>query len=196
VRVNFARKDQIEMTNRKGATNVKAQSIAEICLETPLGTVHIAASERGICAVEVGRNRKESSKGSAAARQLARRAAEQVREYFAGKRRDFDLPLDLEGTEQQKRVWQGLLRIPFGKTLSYGALASQLGIPKAARAVGAACGANPVWLVVPCHRVIGADGGLHGYGGGLWRKKALLELEGALPVNSRNGQGALAFAKP
>jgi methylated-DNA-[protein]-cysteine S-methyltransferase len=108
---------------------------------------------------------------------LVRRASEQLREYFAGERRRFDLPLELEGTPFQLRVWNALLEIPYGETRSYGQLARELGVPGAARAVGAANGANPVAIIVPCHRVIAAGGALHGYGGGLDRKKFLLELE-------------------
>ena len=107
------------------------------------------------------------------------KAARQIEEYFAGRRKSFDVPLDLGGRPHQQKVWKGLLEIPFGQTLTYGDLARHVGTPRAARAVGHACGSNPVWLIVPCHRVIGSDGSLHGYGGGLWRKEKLLEHEGA-----------------
>lgn len=103
--------------------------------------------------------------------------AGQLNEFFAGSRQEFDLPLKLVGTEFQKRVWELLLTIPFGQTRSYGDLARELGDPDLTRAVGMANGANRIAIVVPCHRVIGADGSLTGYGGGLWRKKRLLELE-------------------
>jgi methylated-DNA-[protein]-cysteine S-methyltransferase len=103
----------------------------------------------------------------------------QVGEYFAKRRRDFDLALAPEGTAFQLRVWAELRRIPYGSTLSYGELAERVGNRKGSRAVGAANGANPIGLVVPCHRVIGADGSLTGYGGGLPIKEALLQLEGA-----------------
>ncbi len=103
----------------------------------------------------------------------------QVGEYFAKRRRDFDLALAPEGTAFQLRVWTELRRIPYGHTLSYGELAERVGNRKGSRAVGAANGANPIGLVVPCHRVIGADGSLTGYGGGLPIKEALLQLEGA-----------------
>ncbi len=106
--------------------------------------------------------------------------ARQLSEYFAGIRREFDLPLRLQGTEFQTRVWHELLEIPYGVTFSYGQLAKRLGNPNAARAVGLANGRNPISIVVPCHRVIGADGSLTGYGGGLERKCWLLEHEGAL----------------
>ena len=104
-------------------------------------------------------------------------AGEQLDQYFAGERRDFDLPLDLRGTPFQRRVWQALLTIPYGETRSYGEIAAQIGRPDRPRAVGAANGRNPVSIVVPCHRVIGSDGSLTGYGGGLARKRWLLDHE-------------------
>jgi methylated-DNA-[protein]-cysteine S-methyltransferase len=102
---------------------------------------------------------------------------DQLAEYFAGTRTAFDVPLRLDGTPFQREVWAALLTIPYGETRSYGQLAEQVGRPGAARAVGLANGHNPVGIIVPCHRVIGADGTLVGYGGGLPRKRALLELE-------------------
>lgn len=104
-------------------------------------------------------------------------ATAQLDAYFAGDRTTFDLPLRLEGTEFQRRVWNGLLTIPYGETLSYGELAERVGNVKACRAVGLANGRNPIAIIVPCHRVIGADGSLTGYGGGLERKTWLLEHE-------------------
>ena len=101
----------------------------------------------------------------------------QVTQYANGKRRDFDFELAAEGPEFDKKVWAALLDIPFGTTTSYGAVAKRIGHPTAARAVGAANGANPIALIVPCHRVIGADGSLTGYGGGLPLKRKLLEHE-------------------
>jgi methylated-DNA-[protein]-cysteine S-methyltransferase len=104
----------------------------------------------------------------------------QLEEYFAGDREDFDLPLNGAGTDFQRRVWEQLREIPFGKTASYGEIASRLGMPPgASRAVGLANGANPLAIVVPCHRVIGSDGSLTGYAGGLERKRYLLGLESA-----------------
>ena len=102
----------------------------------------------------------------------------QLREYFAGGRREFDLPLQFEGTTFQRRVWQELREIPYGETWSYGQLARRIGNPNASRAVGLANGRNPISILVPCHRVIGADGSLTGYGGGLERKRWLLAHEG------------------
>jgi methylated-DNA-[protein]-cysteine S-methyltransferase len=108
---------------------------------------------------------------------LFREAARQLDEYFDGRRKAFNLPLDPQGTPFQKQVWEQLHRIPYGQTISYKTLAERIGNPSAVRAVGAANGANPLPIVVPCHRVIGADGSLVGFGGGLPLKKYLLELE-------------------
>ena len=104
-------------------------------------------------------------------------AVEQLESYFAGDRMEFDLELDLVGTEFQRRVWAALLTIPYGETRSYGQIATQIGSPGAFRAVGLSNGHNPIGIVVPCHRVIGSNGSLTGYGGGLDRKRALLALE-------------------
>jgi methylated-DNA-[protein]-cysteine S-methyltransferase len=106
-----------------------------------------------------------------------RPAAAQLAEYFAGRRTRFDLPLAPRGTDFQRRVWAALLEIPFGETASYGELARAIGKPAASRAVGAANGRNPLSIVIPCHRVIGADGSMTGYGGEISRKRTLLELE-------------------
>jgi methylated-DNA-[protein]-cysteine S-methyltransferase len=108
---------------------------------------------------------------------VLREAMRQLDDYFADARRAFDLPLAARGTAFQRRVWQELGRIPFGETRSYGEVAERLGNPKAMRAVGAANGRNPIAIIVPCHRVIGASGALTGFGGGLARKAYLLELE-------------------
>ena len=105
---------------------------------------------------------------------------EQLKEYFAGTRKVFDVPLDIEGTDFQKRVWSELQKIPYGKTISYKSLSEKLGDVKAIRAVGKANGQNPIAIIIPCHRVIGANGNLVGYAGGLDIKEKLLHLEGAL----------------
>ncbi len=115
-------------------------------------------------------------------------AIEQLNAYFAGELRDFDLPMRMHGTEFQRRVWAALCEIPYGETISYGELARWVGNPKASRAVGLANGRNPVAIVVPCHRVIGADGSLTGYGGGLERKVWLLEHE---TIHRGGGQARL-----
>ena len=112
-------------------------------------------------------------------------ARSQLGEYFDGTRREFDVPLALAGNEFELRVWGALLEIGYGETASYGAIAARIGAPSAARAVGLANGRNPVAVIVPCHRVIGADGSLTGYGGGLERKRLLLDLEaGVLPLRA------------
>ena len=108
---------------------------------------------------------------------LLAEAARQLEEYFAGGRREFCLPLSAKGTPFQKEVWEGLCRIPYGETVSYGQLAAALGRPRAARAIGSACHRNPIAILVPCHRVLGAGGALTGYAGGLDKKRFLLDLE-------------------
>jgi len=115
---------------------------------------------------------------------VLRETAEQLDAYFAGKRKSFDLPLEPRGTAFERRVWRALVRIPYGKTFCYGEIARRLGKPKAFRAVGAANGKNPISVIIPCHRLIGKGGDLTGYGGGLERKRRLLELEGALATSS------------
>ena len=108
---------------------------------------------------------------------LIKKAAAQLTEYFYGKRKEFDLPLSLHGTDFQISVWKALEKIPYGKTCSYGELAASVGNPKACRAVGMANNRNPIVIIIPCHRVIGSDGTLTGYGGGLTLKRQILELE-------------------
>lgn len=108
---------------------------------------------------------------------IIEKAATQLEEYFAGKRQDFDLPMAFQGTEFQKKVWQALMTIPFGKTCSYKDIAEQIGNPKGARAVGMANNRNPMAIIVPCHRVVGHNGSLTGYAGGLTAKEYLLDLE-------------------
>jgi O-6-methylguanine DNA methyltransferase len=112
---------------------------------------------------------------------LLQEVGKQSDEYFAGTRRVFDLPIDQKGTEFERRVWAALMEIPYGETRSYGDVAELLGKPGAARAVGRANGLNYIPIIIPCHRVIDGNGQLHGYGGGLWRKRWLLEHEGAIP---------------
>lgn len=114
-------------------------------------------------------------------------AREQLAAYFAGELREFDLEVALRGTEFQQRVWAALREIPYGRTCSYAELATAIGRPTAVRAVGLANGRNPISIVVPCHRVVGTDGSLTGYGGGTDRKRSLLELEGAAVVRDRPG---------
>jgi len=135
----------------------------------------VVASDLGILAIDL-RNTEQAGPQSPSNKFL-KQAIDQLRAYFAGELKEFDLPLDMQGTEFQKRVWQELLNIPYGETRSYSFVATAIGAPKAVRAVGAANGANPIPIVVPCHRVIGAGGSLTGYGGGLPLKRFLLDLE-------------------
>ncbi len=113
---------------------------------------------------------------------MFKEVAKQLKAYFAGKLKEFDLPLTLDGTDFQNQVWKNLATIPYGETATYGEMAKKAGRPKASRAVGAANGANPLPIVLPCHRVIGSTGDLTGFGGGMDAKKFLLGLEGALPA--------------
>ncbi|HVN03994.1 MAG TPA: methylated-DNA--[protein]-cysteine S-methyltransferase [Bryobacteraceae bacterium] len=139
-------------------------------------TLGAVASDAGIRAIELHGD-AELPGCESESNPLLRQAVAELQAYFAGELRDFNLTLDLEGTEFQKRVWLKLCTIPYGETRSYGYLAAALGAPKAVRAVGAANGRNPIPIVIPCHRVIGASGSLVGYGGGLPLKRFLLDLE-------------------
>jgi methylated-DNA-[protein]-cysteine S-methyltransferase len=155
---------------------------------SPVGELLVAASDRGITGVYFpipDRMPKDRAKwveddGPRRASEWLTEARRQLTEYFAGSRTTFELPLDPSGTAFQHRVWEALRAIPYGTTTSYGELARRLGDVRATRAVGAANGRNPISIVVPCHRVVGAKGELTGFGGGLDRKRWLLEHEGAL----------------
>lgn len=142
-------------------------------IQTPLGIATIKGNENGIAAIAIA----DEGVVSEVIPSVLQEAVTQLQDYFDGKRTHFDFQLNPVGTEFQQKVWKGLFEIPFGKTMSYLELAKQLGDVKAIRAVASANGKNPLWIVVPCHRVIGTDGSLTGYAGGLWRKKWLLEHE-------------------
>ena len=154
-------------------------------VETPFGDMQVGVDDDGVLLEVCLPNRRPAGDAprpvSRAARAGGRAAEAQLIEYFAGKRRAFDLRLDPRGSPFERNVWERLRTIPFGSTTSYGAIAAELGLVNGARAVGRANGANPIPIVIPCHRVIGADRRLTGYGGGLPLKRALLELEGAIP---------------
>jgi len=143
--------------------------------DSPYGTVIIESDGNAITGIKTGKSKKPEGKKEAST--LTDVAAKQLEEYFAGKRKKFDLPLNPAGTDFQISVWKALQNIPYGKTRSYKQVAEMIGNKKACRAVGMANNKNPIWIVIPCHRVIGADGTLTGYGGGLNMKKRLLELE-------------------
>lgn len=174
--------------------------LTETTIETPIGPLRIAASDAGICRINfspserVLRDDLERRFGTVRftedpkRRVQLDRARKALERYFAGRGDDFDaLELDMGGTDFQRRVWDSLRRIPTGETRSYAQIAASVRRPKAVRAVGAANGANPIPVVVPCHRVIGSDGTMVGYGGRIPRKEWLLRLEGAMP-GGRNGE--------
>ena len=150
-----------------------------VFIQTPLGIAKIEGDENGISIISVT---QEGDLSSEIPKNL-KNSVTQLNEYFEGKREEFTFKLNPKGTEFQQKVWQELLNIPFGKTMSYLDLSKKLGDVKAIRAVASANGKNPLWIVVPCHRVIGTDGSLTGYAGGLWRKKWLLEHEN--PTNQK-----------
>jgi methylated-DNA-[protein]-cysteine S-methyltransferase len=149
-------------------------------IKTPLGIAKITGDENGISVISIA----DDGETLTTIPVILQEAVSQLNDYFEGKRTDFTFKLNPSGTEFQQKVWKGLLEIPFGKTCSYLDLSKKLGDVKAIRAVASANGKNPLWIVVPCHRVIGTDGSLTGYAGGLWRKKWLLEHEN--PTNQQS----------
>ena len=159
-------------------------------IDTPIGPMTLGATsralvladftERPMMAAQHAAVRRRIGPTRSASSPLLDAAARQLREYLAARRRDFDLPIDAPGSPFQERVWAELRRIPFGETVSYGELAASVGVPAASRAVGRANGSNRLAVVIPCHRVIAAGGGLGGYGGGLPAKRFLLDLEAAV----------------
>lgn len=151
--------------------------MATAVIESPLGPISIEGDREGITRISItDGNGGLTPKVPVELQQ----AASQLNRYFEGNLQAFDLKLNLTGTDFQKKVWQQLLKIPFGETRSYLELARQVGDVKAIRAVAAANGKNPLWIAIPCHRVVGSDGSLTGYAGGLWRKRWLLKHEGQL----------------
>ena len=151
--------------------------------KTPLGVARITADDRAIHEIFVS-DEEVLVKDSEEIPSVLKKCVQQLDEYFKGKRTSFDIPLAPHGTNFQQKVWKELCNIPFGKTCSYLELSKELGDTKAIRAVAAANGKNPLWIVVPCHRVIGSDGSLTGYAGGLWRKKWLLDHESPVKQQS------------
>ena len=158
-------------------------SIVQTHYDSPLGTMILAATDQGLAGVWFERQKHLPDSVAwphAPAHPVLQQAVAQLREYFAGRRTSFELPQDLQGgTAFQQSAWRALLAIPSGRTASYRHVGEQAGRPGALRAVGAAVGRNPLSIVVPCHRVVGSDGSLTGYAGGLERKRALLQLDGA-----------------
>jgi len=162
----------------------KSKVIYTSHIDTPLGGITMAATDQGLAGVWFDQQRHWPDTTGWIAKDdhpALLEAGAQLRDYFAGRRESFDMKLDLShGTAFQQSVWQQLLAIPTGATTSYGALSINVGNPAAVRAVGAAVGRNPISVIVPCHRVLGSDGSLTGYAGGLERKTALLQLEKAI----------------
>ncbi len=151
----------------------------QIVVTSPVGKLRLIASDKGLVAIDVQNVRVVSDQeASASAQKILSSTKKQLEQYFAGKRTNFDIPLDLEGTDFQQQAWRALCRIPYGKTISYGQQAKNIKKPKAFRAVGSSNGKNPIPIIVPCHRVVAGDGSLGGYSLGLKMKKQLLALEG------------------
>jgi len=145
-------------------------------LDSPIGLIELGGAAEALTTVAF----VEQRRGGVEPNAVLDEAWRQLAEYFAGERHEFDAPLALRGSEFQLAVWNQLLTIPYGQTASYQDIADALGKPRAVRAVGAANGQNPIAIIVPCHRVVGSNGKLVGYGGGLWRKEWLLRHEGAI----------------
>jgi methylated-DNA-[protein]-cysteine S-methyltransferase len=162
-----------------------------VYLDTPIGTLLIAGNASAVLRIQFpidGAAAQPEAGWEQSQRGPVGEAVRQLREYFAGQRTEFDLPLEARGTEFQRSVWRQLQEIPYAATISYGELARRVGNPKASRAVGSANGANPLPIVIPCHRVIARNGTLGGFGGGLPTKQALLALEQEASI----GNGAVA----
>ena len=151
--------------------------------ESPHGRMLLVATDDGLCGVYFNRQKyfpaKDRQWQRAPNHAPLKQARRELTEYFAGKRTRFEVALDPQGTPFQRSVWKAISRVRFGKTITYGALAAKAGRPGSARAAGAATGRNPIGIIVPCHRIVGSNGSLTGYAGGLHRKRALLALEGA-----------------
>jgi AraC family transcriptional regulator, regulatory protein of adaptative response / methylated-DNA-[protein]-cysteine methyltransferase len=180
----FYEKPQLGMKASEYRARGKGQRIRFSSFATPLGTALVAATDKGVCAVKLGRDATELERllaeefpAAELAREPLRELKDKVLGFIAGEASLARVPLDIRGTVFQRRVWEVLRRIPRGETRTYGEIAKAIGAPTAVRAVGSACGANPVALVVPCHRAVRTDGGLGGYAWGLPTKRRLLELE-------------------
>jgi methylated-DNA-[protein]-cysteine S-methyltransferase len=150
-------------------------------VDTPIGSLRLVSDGTHVTAIEFEGQYADDRGGNHATDAVLERCAAQLREYFTGDRREFDLPLAASGTVFQQSVWQALRDIPYGEVRSYSDIARAIGRKTAVRAVGAANGRNPLPIVIPCHRVIGSDGSLTGFAGGLRAKTLLLQLEGGLP---------------
>lgn len=156
------------------------EQIESTVYSSPLGLLKISASQKGITEIDFIDKDKSLPQNQRVSNYYLKTCIAQLEEYFKGERKKFDLRFDLRGTDFQKKVWNELKRIPFGKTVAYLEIAQKINNSKAVRAVGQAIGKNPVAIIIPCHRVIGSNGKLTGYAGGMWRKEWLLKHEGVL----------------
>ncbi|TAM56995.1 MAG: methylated-DNA--[protein]-cysteine S-methyltransferase [Acidobacteria bacterium] len=156
-----------------------ARHAATVCFSSPLGLVEVESADAGITRVRLGARGKAREVGDGAALAFARAAQAEILAYLEGGLRTFSVTVVLEGTPFQQAVWSRLGAVPYGQTRTYGEIAAELGKPRAARAVGTACRANPVPILVPCHRIVGGNGALTGFAAGVAMKKELLELERA-----------------
>lgn len=188
----------MENGQSEGRANMAVESTLFVNeMDSPLGTLTIVATERGVCHIHFGdletctaalraKLRKQGLTGEfirceeQSANDTLHSVCEQLHDYFKGERIQFDVPLDLSGTPFQRKVWEALREIQYGETRSYKQIAESIGAPKAVRAIGGANNQNPLPIIVPCHRVIGSNGAMVGYGGGLDKKEILLNLEGAI----------------
>lgn len=161
-----------------------SESVNEVSLNTPIGLLELKANRHGVTSIEfVGGENLNAQDGRDNVNPHLSLLKKELCDYFSGKLTRFSCSISPAGTEFQKRVWSTLLKIPLGTTKSYGQIASEIGLPKASRAVGGASNRNPIPIVIPCHRVVGANASLVGFAGGLWRKQWMLEHEGiALPL--------------
>jgi len=154
-----------------------ARHDATVCFSSPLGLLEVESAEAGVTRVRLGARGKPREVGDGGALDLARKAKAEILGYLSGKLRRFSVPIVLEGTPFQRQVWAKLAAVPYGATRTYGDIATELGKPRAARAVGAACRDNPVPIIVPCHRIVNGSGTPGGFAGGAEMKQALLALE-------------------
>lgn len=178
-------------TEKAASISCLTDAAAWTLTPSPIGDILIVGDDEAVTALHFLTDQEKEALeilGTPRKNPLLAEAVSQLEAYFSGRTQAFSLPLNPQGTAFQKQVWKALQTIPFGTTTSYGALAQSLANPKAVRAVGAANGANPIGIVIPCHRVIGSNGTLTGYAGGLHRKKYLLELEGVLPQEVVQGE--------
>jgi methylated-DNA-[protein]-cysteine S-methyltransferase len=150
---------------------------ATVCFSSPLGLLEVECADNGVTRLRLRARGKPREVGDGEAIECARAARAEILAYLSGGLKKFTVPVVLEGTPFQRAVWAKLLAVPYGKTRTYGQIAAELGKPRAARAVGAACGSNPVPILVPCHRIVAGTGALGGFGGGVRMKHELLELE-------------------